>query len=83
MAQEAIDSGMSALEYHKAVLKAQREKGSEYLAQRRAETEKANVVRGASAEETGSAATEEAMDKSAREIAAYAKMLTHSGGRMF
>lgn len=72
MAAEAKAKGTSAMDYHKAIVKAQREKGTQFLAQRKAETAKASEVPGGASEEAGKNGDKEIADY-AKEIAGYAK----------
>lgn len=51
MAAQAKAAGTSALDYHKQIIKAQKEKAAEFLASRREETEPAQQVKGAAAED--------------------------------
>jgi len=73
MADEAKASGMSAMDYHKQLVKAQRERAGQHMAQRTAETSAAAQVSGGGAEETGGADETAKMDAFAKEMAGYAK----------
>lgn len=73
MADEAKRSGTSAMDYHKMIVKAQREKGQQFLAQRRAETEPAKNVTGGSAEDATGKNPEKQIESYAKEMAEYAK----------
>ena len=71
MARKAKESGMSALDYHKAVIKAQREKAAQFMPARRDEVKPSAEVKGDGAE---SGRDEKAqMDAYAREMAGYAQ----------
>ena len=72
MAKKAKETGMSAFDYHKAVIRAQREKGEAFMNSRQKETEKAAEIKGG---ESGAEAKGEKaqMDAFAREMAGYAK----------
>jgi hypothetical protein len=72
MAADAKKNGMSAMEYHKAIVKAQREKGPQFLAQRKNETAKATDIPGGSSEDTAKKSENE-MSAAAKEIADFAK----------
>lgn len=73
MAAEAKEKGISAMEFHKQIVKAHKQKGQTFMAHRAAETAAAaNVPGGASEDENGD--TEEAqMATFAKEMAAMAK----------
>jgi len=72
MAADAKKNGMSAMEYHKAIVKAQREKGPQFLAQRKNETAKATDIPGGSSEDADKKPENE-MSAAAKEIADFAK----------
>ncbi len=72
MAREAKENGTSAMDYHKAIIKAQREKGQQFIIQRTAETAAASTIRGGASEEAAGDAEQE-ISANAREIAAFAK----------
>lgn len=72
MAREAKENGTSAMDYHKTIIKAQREKGQQFIAQRTAETAAASTIRGGASEEAVGGAEQE-ISANAREIAAFAK----------
>lgn len=73
MAQEAKENGTSAMEYHKAIIRAQREKGQRFLAQRRAETEPAAQVTGGASEDANGRNTEQEIKSYAEEMAGYSR----------
>ena len=71
MAAEAKKSGMSAMDFHKAVVKAQREKGAQFMQSRKGEvSQSAGVLGGAS---DGHEKEQAEMAAYAKEMAAYAK----------
>ena len=72
MAREAKENGTSAMDYHKAIIKAQREKGQQFIAQRAAETAAASMIRGGASEESAGGAEQE-ISANAKEVAEYAK----------
>lgn len=72
MAREAKENGTSAMDYHKAIIKAQREKGQQFIAQRAAETAVASSIRGGASEESAGGAEQE-ISANAKEVAEYAK----------
>nr|DAW25063.1 MAG TPA: Putative ATP dependent Clp protease [Caudoviricetes sp.] len=73
MAAEAKQNGTSAMDFHKQIVKAQREKGQQFLAQRKVETEPANSVKGGSAEDATGKNPEQEIGNYAKEMAEYAK----------
>lgn len=72
MAREAKENGTSAMDYHKAIIKAQREKGQQFITQRAAETAAASSIRGGASEESAGGAEQE-ISANAKEVAEYAK----------
>lgn len=83
MAAEAKKNGESAMDYHKRVVKAQREKATEFLEKRNKETAGSKeVTGGATSDLDGDEA--KMLDEHAKEIAAYAKAYHDAGaGTMF
>lgn len=83
MAAEAKKNGESAMDYHKRVVKAQREKATEFLEKRNKETAGSKeVTGGATSDLDGDEA--KMIDEHAKEIAAYAKAYHDAGaGTMF
>lgn len=81
MAAEAKSNGMSAMDYHKQIVKAQREKGDQFMNGRKKETEPAAKVTGGAAEmNTGN---EDEAAKAAKEIADFAKAMSNNANGMF
>ena len=78
MAADAKANGESALEFHKRIIRAQREKGEEFLKAREREVQPVKNVPGGGAEEQENEKT--MMDAMAREIAGYAHDAGRSGG---
>ena len=82
MAAEAKANGTSAMDFQKQIVKAQREKGSAFLANRQTETKPAQAVAG-SAAGNGKNETEE-IEAFANDVAEYAKSYSGNGdGSMF
>lgn len=74
MAVKAKADGTSALDYHKQIVKAQREKGAQFLADRQKETAPAAQVPGSAAEDSDKPdSTEQQIQANAKEIAEMAK----------
>lgn len=81
MAADAKSNGMSAGDYLKSIIKAQREKGEQFMNGRKKETEPAAKVTGGAAEmNTGN---EDEAAKAAKEIADYAKSMSAGSSSMF
>ena len=82
MAAEAKKNGTSALEFQKQVVAAQKQRGSDYLQQRKAETQPSQDVKGAAA---GDQQTEQQeIESFAKDVAAYAESYRGGdGGSMF
>lgn len=78
MAADAKANGESALEFHKRIIRAQREKGEEFLKAREREVQPVKNVPGGGAEEQENEKT--MMDAMAKEIAGYAHDVGRSGG---
>ena len=81
MANEAKANGMSAMDFHKAIVKAQREKGKSFMAARREETAPAQNVVGESADDTHS--DEDELKAFAKEMAGYAAEAHANDGGMY
>ena len=73
MAQEAKANGTSAMDYHRAIIKAQREKAQRFIAQRTAETAAASAVQGGASDEASGKNAEQEIGNYAKEMAEYAK----------
>ena len=73
MAAQAKESGMSAMEFHKAVVKAHKQKGQTFLQQRAQETTPAAQIPGGAAEDGDGKGEEAQMADFAKEMAALAK----------
>lgn len=83
MATEAKNSGESAMDYHKRIVKAQREKGADFLRNRYQETAGASAVAGGTPGDNDGD-EEKTLEASAKEIASYAKAYREtSAGGMF
>ena len=78
MAADAKANGESALEFHKRIIRAQREKGEEFLKAREREVQPVKNVPGGGAEEQEN--EKAMMDAMAKEIAGYAHDVGRSGG---
>lgn len=85
LAAQAKANGTSALDYHKQVVKAQKEKGAKFLEKRKEETKPAAQVPGGSSEEADGRQSEDAaIQANAQEIAAFAKgYRNHGEGGMY
>lgn len=70
MAEEAKANGTSALEYHRAIIRAQKQRGTDFLARRRSETAPAAQVTGGAADAARDASAE---DRAVRDVVEYAK----------
>ena len=74
MAAQAKADGTSALDFHKQIVKAQRDKGAQFLANRQKETAPAAQVPGSAAEDSDKPdTTEQQIQANAKEIAEMAK----------
>ena len=83
MAAEAKKNGTSAMDFQKQIVKAQKEKGANFLSQRTAETAPAQQVAGSAAQSNGKTEAQEIEDN-AKDIAEYAKAFSNGGdGSMF
>lgn len=82
MAAKAKADGTSAMDFHKQIVQAMKEKGAGFLQQRREETNPAQEVAGAAA--GGQANEQKELDDFAKSMAEYAKNYVSSGeGGMF
>ena len=81
MAADAKSNGTSAMDYHKQIVKAQREKGDQFMNGRKKETEPAAKVTGGAAEMNDGKDDDAA--KAAKEIADYAKSMSDNANGMF
>lgn len=75
MAAQAKQDGMSAMDYHKAVIRAQRERGQQHLEARKQETAPAKAIAGGAAEDEAGKNAEAEMDSFGREMASYAQSI--------
>lgn len=83
MAEEAKTNGTSAIDYHKAIVKAQKQKNKDFLAGRKRETAaSANITGGEPGDNDGARILKQIED-SAKEIAAFAKGESYSANGMF
>lgn len=73
MAADAKEKGMSAMDFHKAIVKAHKDKGQAFMQQRAAETEPAAQIPGSAAEDGAGKGEEAQMADYAKEMAAFAK----------
>ena len=64
---------MSAMYYHKAVIRAQRERGQRHLEARKQETAPAKAIAGGAAEDEAGRNAEAEMDSFGKEMASYAQ----------
>lgn len=79
MAAEAKKNGTTAMDYHKQIVKYQREKGKEFLDKRKRETASAKNVQGESAEENCGKTEKQELDDYAKEMASIAKEMFPNG----
>lgn len=79
MAEEAKKNGTSAMDYHKQIVKAQKEKGKDFLAARKTETAPAAQVAGGSHEENDGKTAKQELEENAKEMAAFAKSMYPAG----
>lgn len=73
MAADAKEKGMSAMDFHKAIVKAHKDKGQAFMQQRAAETAPAAQIPGSAAEDGDGKGEEAQMADYAKEMAAFAK----------
>ena len=84
LAQEAKAKGMSAMDYHKAIVKAQRDKAEAFMSARKTETEPAASVTGSSADMNSGKSEDELVSEHAKSVAAYAtSMRADMNGGMY
>lgn len=79
MAAQAKQDGTTAMDFHKAIVKHQREKGQKFLDNRQKETEPAKNVAGGSAKDNDKPSEKQELDEHAKEMAAIAKEMYTSG----
>lgn len=72
MAQEARENGTAAMEYHKAIIRAQRERGQQFLNQRANEVSASAEVKGGASEDTTGKNSEQELGAYSKEMAEYA-----------
>lgn len=82
MAAQAKASGMSAMDFHKQIIKAQKERGQQFAAARKTETAPAASVTGGAAEESNGGSKDD-YDAFAKEMAGYAAEARKSYGGMY
>ena len=80
MAAKAKADGLSAVEFQKQIVAAQKNKGKEFLAARKAETEPAAEVKGDASEGTKAAANPDALGKEIADMAVEFKGVAGDGG---
>lgn len=84
MAEEAKRTRMSAMDFHKAVAKAQREKGKAFIESRKEETAPVQDIAAGEADgKRGEDDSEEAYRKHAEEAKAYAMEAAYAPGGMY
>lgn len=81
MATDAKQNGTSAMDYHKAVVKAMREKGQQFLNARHEEVAPAAQIQGGASDDNKNAATE--MSAYAKEMAEFAKTVRADANGMY
>ena len=80
MAAKAKADGLSAVEFQKQIVAAQKNKGKEFLAARKAETEPAAEVKGDASEGTKAAKNPDALGKEIADMAVEFKGIAGDGG---
>lgn len=81
MAADAKQNGVSAMDYHKAVVKAMRERGQQFLNARQLEVAQTAEIRGGASDDNRSSADE--MNAYAREMAEFAKTVRADANGMY
>ena len=79
MAEAAKQNGTTAMDYHKQIVKHQREKGQKYLSNRKNETAPAANVEGGDAKQNDGKNAKQELDEFAKEMAGYAKEIYPNG----
>ena len=79
MAATAKACGTSAMDFHKQIVKAQKQKGKDFMAQRQQETAPAKQVAGGSAEEATQQSKKQELDDFAKEMQSIAANLPQNG----
>lgn len=79
MAGQAKTNGTTAMEFHKQIVKAQRERGQQFLAQRQKETAPAAQIEGGSAEMNDGKTEKQELDSHAEEMAKIASEMRAGG----
>lgn len=79
MAEEAKKNGTSAMDFHKQIVKAQKEKSKDFLAARKTETAPAAQVAGGSSKENDGKTAKQELDENAKEMAEFAKRMYPAG----
>lgn len=82
LADEAKANGTSVMEFQKSLVAAMKQKGSEFIAARQEETKPSQEIAGGNPAE-GIVNEEQAIEDAAKDIAAYAKMMSASDNGMF
>jgi len=80
MAAKAKADGLSAVEFQKQIVAAQKNKGKEFLAARKAETEPAEAVKGSASEGTKAAKNPDALGKEIADMAVEFNGIAGDGG---
>lgn len=84
LAMKAKQDGTSAFEFHKQLIRAQKERADKFMTDRQKELEASAGVPGGASEDTGDSAMEAAIKKNAQDIADYAKAYSGvSDGTMY
>lgn len=81
MAADAKQNGVSAMDYHKAVVKAMRERGQQFLNARQSEVAQTAEIRGGASDDNRSSADE--MNAYAKEMAEFAKTVRADANGMY
>ena len=85
MAAQAKRNGTTAMDFHKQIVKAQREKGQQFLSQRQTETAPADKIEGGDPKMNDGQTQKQEMDGYAKEMAELAKEMHYGGldGNMY
>lgn len=79
MAATAKQSGTTAMDYHKQIVKHQREKGQKFLSDRKKETTPADKIEGSDPKQNDGKTAKQELDDHAKEMAAIAKEMYPDG----
>ena len=83
MAEKAKAEGTSAIDFHKAIVKAQKQKGKDFLDSRKKETAPSASIAGGEPGDNDGANLSQQIEDTAKEIAAFAKASRPTADGMF